>query len=109
MTENGTLSLASKDVDSFTPMYDRVLVELIETENVSAGGIFIPDTIKDKPSKGRIVKTGPGKLLQDGSVRKLRLDVGGTVLFGKYAGMEVKLDDKKYLLLREEEILGKFD
>lgn len=88
------------------PLHDRVVVRRLEEERTSAGGIVIPDTAAEKPSRGEVIAVGPGKLLENGQVRPLGLKVGDTVLFGKYAGNEVKLSGKEYIVMREDDIMG---
>ncbi len=88
------------------PLHDRVIVRRLEEERKSAGGIVIPDTAKEKPIQGEVMAVGAGKILEDGKVRPLDVKVGDKVLFGKYAGTEVKVDDKEVLVLREEDIVG---
>ena len=88
------------------PLQDRVLVQRIEKEEKTAGGIIIPDTAKEKPAEGKIVAVGPGRLSDDGKVIALDVKVGEVVLFAKYSGTEVKVDGSEYLLMREDEILG---
>ena len=88
------------------PLQDRVLVERMEDEARTAGGIIIPDNNKEKPQEGRIVATGPGHRLDDGGVRPLDVKEGDTILFGKYSGTEVKVDSKEYLIMKEDDILG---
>ena len=88
------------------PLYDRVLVQRLEQESKSAGGIIIPDTAKEKPLEGRVVSTGTGKRLKDGNVRALSVSEGDRILFGKYAGTEIKLDGDAFLILKEEDILA---
>jgi chaperonin GroES len=88
------------------PLQDRVLVQRIEKEEKTAGGIIIPDTAKEKPAEGKIVAVGPGKVTDDGKVIPLDVKVGNRVLFAKYAGTEVEVEGVEYLLMREEEILG---
>lgn len=88
------------------PLHDRILVARIEEEEKTAGGIIIPDTAKEKPLQGRVVAAGKGKLLEDGSRRSLEVKEGDRILFGKYAGTEIKLDGKEHLILREDDILG---
>jgi chaperonin GroES len=83
-----------------------VIVRRLEEERKSAGGIVIPDTAKEKPIQGEVMAVGTGKILEDGKVRPLDVKVGDKVLFGKYAGTEVKVDDKEVLVLREEDIMG---
>ncbi|OGT07590.1 MAG: co-chaperone GroES [Gammaproteobacteria bacterium GWF2_41_13] len=89
----------------FRPLHDRVLIERIE-EEVSKGGIVIPDHAKEKPSRGKVLAAGKGKILEDGSVKALDVKVGDVVLFGKYAGTEVKLDGKEYIVMREDDLMG---
>lgn len=89
----------------FRPLYDRVLIERVE-EEVTKGGIVIPDNAKEKPSRGKVISVGEGKLLDKGEIRKLTVKAGDVVVFGKYAGTEVKVDDKDLVVMREEDILG---
>lgn len=88
------------------PLQDRVLIERLEEETKTAGGIIIPDNNKEKPAQGRIVAVGTGQRLQDGTVRALDVKAGDTVLFGKYAGTEVKVEGKDLLIMREDDLLG---
>ena len=88
------------------PLHDRVVVERIDAEAKTAGGIIIPDTAKEKPVEGEVLAVGNGKLNEDGTLRKLDVKVGDRVLFGKYGGTEVKIDGEDRLILREEDILG---
>jgi chaperonin GroES len=88
------------------PLYDRVLVKRLESEEKTAGGLFIPDTAKEKPIEARVVAVGAGKILDDGSQRKPEVKAGDRVLFAKYSGSEVKLDGEEHLILREEDILA---
>jgi chaperonin GroES len=89
------------------PLHDRVLVKRIETEEeVVRGGIVIPDTAKEKPQEGEVVAVGDGKVLESGQKLTMSVKKGDRVLFGKYSGSEVKLDDEEYLIMREDEILG---
>jgi len=88
------------------PLYDRVLVKRLEEEEVKKGGIIIPDTAKEKPQRGKVVAVGEGKVGDDGKRRPLEVKEGDVVLFGKYAGTEIKIDDEEYLIMREDEILG---
>lgn len=88
----------------FRPLHDRVLIERKE-EEVSAGGIVIPDNAKEKPSRGNVVAAGNGKVV-DGKLQALDVKVGDEVLFGKYGGTEVKVEGKEYVVLREEDIMG---
>lgn len=88
------------------PLHDRVIVRREEEERTSAGGIVIPDTATEKPIRGVIVAIGTGKILENGEVRHLAVKAGDLVLFGKYAGTEVKIDGKELLVMREEDIIG---
>ena len=88
------------------PLHDRVIIERLEAETKSAGGIVIPDTAAEKPIKGKVVAVGNGKILEDGSVRKLDVKVGDKVLFGKYSGTEIKMDGKELLVMREEDLMA---
>lgn len=88
------------------PLYDRVLIERKEEELTTAGGIVIPDSAKEKPTRGLVVATGEGKLLEDGKLRALAVKIGDLVLIGKYAGTEVKMNGKEYVVLREDDIMG---
>ncbi len=91
------------------PLYDRLIVKRIDPLRQTASGIVIPDTATEKPEQGEVLAVGTGRLLQDGSVRPLQLKPGARVLFGKYAGQTVKLDDEEVLVLREEDVLGVID
>jgi chaperonin GroES len=88
------------------PLHDRVIVERIEEGEQKVGGIIIPDTAKEKPQQGKIIAAGKGKLEKDGKVTPLDVKAGDTILFGKYAGQEIKVDGNEYLIMREEEVLG---
>ena len=88
------------------PLHDRVIVERLEEETMSAGGIVIPDAAKEKPMRGKIIAAGKGKVADDGSVRALDVKVGDEILFGKYSGTEVKLDGTEYIVMREDDIMG---
>lgn len=90
---------------SFRPLQDRVLIQRIE-EEVTSGGIVIPDSAKEKPSKGKVIAVGKGKLSPKGDRRPLDVKAGDEVLFGKYAGTEVKVGDEELIVMREEDILG---
>jgi len=91
------------------PLYDRVIVKREEEENRSAGGIVIPDSAKEKPIRGVILAVGAGKVLDNGDTRALAVKVGDRILFGKYAGTEIKLEGEEVLVLREEDIMGVID
>src|ERR1700722_19152504 len=88
------------------PLADRLVVKRVKEEEKSKGGIIIPDTAKEKPIEGEVIAVGSGKILEDGTVRKVDLKVGDRVLFGKYAGTEVKIDGEDRLIVREDDILG---
>jgi chaperonin GroES len=88
------------------PLHDRVLVTRIEEKEKSKGGIIIPDTAKEKPVMGKVFSVGKGRVTEDGKVIPLDVRKGDTVLFSKYGGTDVKIDDKEYLILREDDILG---
>lgn len=88
------------------PLQDRILVKRLEGETKTAGGIIIPDNAKEKPLEGRVVAVGNGKVLEDGKLHKPEVKAGDKVLFGKYAGSEVKIDGDEHLILREDDILG---
>jgi chaperonin GroES len=87
-------------------LQDRIIVKRLEEENVTAGGILIPDTAKEKPQRGEIVAVGKGKTADDGKLIPMDVKVGDKVLFGKYAGTEIKIDGTDYLIMREDDILG---
>jgi chaperonin GroES len=88
------------------PLADRVIVRRIKEEEKTKGGLYIPDTAKEKPVEGNVVAVGNGKVLEDGTVRRLDVKEGDRVLFGKYSGNEVKIEGEDHLILREDEILG---
>ncbi len=89
------------------PLDDRVVLKVLDAEDVSAGGILLPDSAQEKPQRGKISAVGSGKLLDDGTRCKLDVKKGDTVLFGKYAGSDIKIDGEDYKVLRENEILAK--
>jgi chaperonin GroES len=88
------------------PLHDRLVVERLEQEQKTAGGILIPDNAKEKPIRGKVIAVGKGKPLDNGTVRALEIKEGQVVLFGKYAGTEVKIDSKDVLVLREDDVLA---
>ncbi|WP_298273126.1 co-chaperone GroES [Geobacter sp.] len=88
------------------PLQDRIIVKRIEEETKTAGGILIPDTAKEKPQRGEIVAVGNGKKTEDGKVIPVDLKAGDKVLFGKYAGTEIKIEGQEFLIMREDDILG---
>ena len=92
---------------NITPLHDRVIIRRIEdTVNQTAGGLFIPDTAKEKPQEGEVIAAGSGKYKEDGTRQALDVKAGDRVLFGKYSGSEIKLDGEEYIIMREDEILG---
>jgi chaperonin GroES len=92
---------------SIKPLHDRVIVRRIEeTSNQTAGGLFIPDSAKEKPQEGEVIAVGAGKYKEDGSRQTPDVNAGDRVLFGKYSGSEIKLDGEEFLIMREDEILG---
>jgi len=91
------------------PLHDRLLVRRMAEEEKTAGGLFIPDTAKEKPQKGEVVATGKGRSTEDGKVLPLDVKAGDKVLFSKYSGTEIKLNGEEYLMMREEDILGVFN
>ena len=88
------------------PLYDRIIVKRIDQQRQTASGIVIPDTATEKPEQGDVIAVGSGRLLQDGSVRPLQVKKGERVLFGKYSGQTVKVDEQELLVLKEEDVLG---
>ena len=90
----------------FTPLHDRILVRRVEESETTRGGIIIPDTAKDKPQEGEVISVGKGKINEEGKVRPLDVKEGDRILFGKYAGTEIKLDGEDLVIMREEEVLG---
>ncbi len=91
------------------PLHDRVILQRLEEDEQRIGGIIIPDSAKEKPQHGKVIAAGKGKVEKDGKVTPLDVKAGDTVLFGKYAGQEIKVDGQEYLIMREEEILGVVD
>jgi chaperonin GroES len=88
------------------PLHDRVIVKRVEEETTTPGGIVLPGTAAEKPSQGKVLAVGSGKLLDNGTVRALEVKVGDKVLFGKYSGNEVKVDGEDLIVMREEDIMG---
>ncbi|MDX9721659.1 MAG: co-chaperone GroES [Myxococcota bacterium] len=88
------------------PLYDRILVKRIEAEQKTAAGIIIPDTAKEKPQQGLVVAVGEGKRTESGRIEALDVKVGERVMFGKYAGNEIKIDEVEHIILREDELIG---
>jgi chaperonin GroES len=88
------------------PLHDRVLIKRLEEKEVVKGGIIIPDTAKEKPMEGEVIAVGPGKIQDDGKRAAMDVKAGDRILFGKYAGTEIKIDDEDYVIMKEEEILA---
>ncbi len=88
------------------PLYDRLLVERVESEEVTKGGIILPDSAKEKPQQGKVIATGEGKRADDGKLIPLAVKAGDTILFGKYSGSEVKIEGTEYLIMREDDVMG---
>ncbi len=91
------------------PLYDRIVVKRIEQQEQKIGGLFIPDSAKEKPQEGEVVAVGKGKRLEDGKVIALDVQVGDRILFGKYSGSDIKLEQEELLIMREDEVLGILD
>jgi chaperonin GroES len=91
------------------PLYDRIVVKRIETTEQMHGGLYIPDSAKEKPQEGEVLAVGKGKRLEDGKVISLDVQVGDRILFGKYSGSDIKLDGEEVLIMREDEVLGILD
>jgi len=91
------------------PLHDRILVKRVEEQEVRKGGIIIPDTAKEKPQEGKVIAVGNGKVTEDGKKIPLDVKAGDRILFGKYSGSEVKVEDEEYLILKEEDVLGIID
>jgi chaperonin GroES len=99
-------AVAPEEIMKIRPLQDRVIVKRTEEEQKTKGGLYIPDTAKEKPVEGTVLAVGNGKILEDGTVRKLEVKKGDRVLFGKYSGTEVKIEGEEHLILREDDILG---
>ena len=91
---------------NFRPLYDRILVKRSAAKETTAGGLIVPDTAKEKPQEAEVIAVGSGKMLDDGKVREISLNVGDRILFGKYTGDEIKLDGVEHIILREEDVLA---
>jgi chaperonin GroES len=96
----------TRNMTKMRPLQDRLIIRRVKEEEKTKGGIFIPDTAKEKPTEGEVMAIGNGKVLENGTVRALDVKVGDRVLFGKYNGNEVKLDGEDLLIIREEDVLG---
>jgi len=88
------------------PLQDRVIVKRLDAEEQTAGGIYIPDTAKEKPQEGEVIAVGPGKRMDNGNLQEMGVKQGDKILFSKYGGTDVKIDGKDYLIMREDDILG---
>ena len=88
------------------PLGDRIVVKQLEAEEKTKGGLVLPDTAKEKPQEGKVISVGSGRLLEDGSVKKLEVKPGNRILYGKYAGTEVRVNGEDYLILKEEDVLA---
>src|SRR5580692_8925010 len=91
------------------PLYDRIVVKRVEQEEQMHGGLYIPDSAKEKPQEGEVVAVGKGKRLENGSLVPLDVQAGDRILFGKYSGSDIKMDGEEYLIMREDEVLGILD
>ncbi|MBM4006427.1 MAG: co-chaperone GroES [Planctomycetes bacterium] len=91
------------------PLEDRILVKPLDAETKTATGLFLPESAKEKPMQGKVVATGPGKLLDNGKRQEMLVKKGDTVVFGKYAGTEIEIKNQKHLIVRESELLGLID
>jgi len=90
----------------FRPLHDRILVERVESEEVTKGGIILPDTAKEKPQQGKVIAVGAGKRTEEGKLIPTEVKEGDVILFGKYSGSEVKIDGVEYLIMKEDDVLG---
>jgi chaperonin GroES len=106
MDPNPTENLKGVNAMKLRPLNDRVVVKRLEEETKTAGGIIIPDTAKEKPIQGEVLAVGNGKVMEDGSRRALDVKAGDTVLFGKYAGTDIKVEGEELLIMREDDILA---
>jgi chaperonin GroES len=103
---NPTQPTFEEKIMKIRPLQDRIIVKRVEEEEKTKGGIIIPDSAKEKPLEGKVIAVGNGKILEDGKVRPLDIKVNDRILFGKYAGTEIKIDGEEHLMLREEDVLG---
>lgn len=90
----------------FRPLHDRVVIEALDREEKTAGGIIVPDTAQEKPMRGKVLVTGPGARGEGGAILPMAVKKGDTVLYGKYSGTEIKIDDKEVLIMREADVMG---
>ncbi len=100
---------ASKTKIKFRPMDDRVLIEVVEADEKTSGGIILPDAAREKPQRGIVIATGPGKMLDSGNRGELSVHIGDQVFYGRYAGTEIEFETETYVVLRESEILAVVD
>jgi chaperonin GroES len=98
--------MKGEDLMKLKPLNDRVVVKRLEEKEAKKGSIIIPDTAKEKPQEGEVIAVGPGKLTKDGKRQAVGVKAGDKILFGKWSGNEVKMDDEEYLIMREEDILA---
>jgi len=91
---------------NFRPLYDNLLVKRVDSAEKTSAGLYIPESAKDKPQEAKVIATGPGRLGEDGDIKAMTVNVGDTVLFGKYSGNEFKFDGEEHLILRENEVLA---
>lgn len=98
--------MASTTKINITPLADRIIIKPLEPKEVKKGGIIIPDTAKEKPQEGEVIAVGKGRTTEDGKLIPMEVKVGNKVLYGKYSGTEIKINDEDYLIMREEDILG---
>jgi chaperonin GroES len=106
LARSGRFDNGGYDDMAIRPLQDRILIKRIQEEEKTKGGIIIPDTAKEKPMEGKVVAVGNGAVLKDGTIRKLEVKKGDTVLFAKYSGSDIKLDGDDHLILREEDVLA---
>jgi chaperonin GroES len=109
MRRGGTATMATATKTKLRPLHDRILVKRLEEGDAKHGSIIIPDTAKEKPQEGKVIAVGNGKVNDEGKKIPLDVKAGDRILFGKYSGSEVKIDDEEYLILREEDVLGILD
>ena len=98
--------MSTNNFKKIRPLQDRVIVQRVESEDKTASGLYIPDAAKEKPQQGKVIAVGKGKVREDGTLHPLDLKSGDRVLFGKYAGTEIKIENNDFLILREDDILG---
>ncbi len=90
----------------FRPLYDRILVERVESEETTKGGLILPDTAKEKPQQGKVIAVGEGRRNEDGKIIPLQVKEGTLILFGKYSGSEIKIEGTEYLIMKEDDVMG---